>query len=529
MTLYVTDLDGTLLRSDMTLSEKSVSTLNRLMSNGILFTYATARSWNSAHPLVNALKLSIPAVTFNGVFIVDPKNGEHIIENIFSEESLELAEDYFIANKLAPLVYSYIDGRERVSYLSSRLDDVRGYVEAKKADKRLRPVRSYRELFKGRVFYFTLFNPKLELSEMDAVFSRGNGFSRSFMKDTYDDSMWYEIFSSEADKARAVLKVKELLHADELVCFGDNNNDMSMILAADCGIAVDNACEELKKNADIIIKANDENAVAEYIENRELVQNETNRFSQALGAAMIRQRGMHGSVGTQNEKLIHATLKNYYAPFSDEQEIKIGKFYADAVNENGIFEIQTRSLKRLTEKLEAFTAGSHVTVVYPVEAETRTVYINANSGEVIKEAPLRRANPKLKIFAELYSLRDFLPGDNITVILARLRIDKRIYFSGNDIPDMRSRNARKKVYIEKIPLELLEEIRLDSANDYARWLPAGLPERFSKKEFCAAAKESQASLRLELLRTAGIVVQVGKKGRSYIYRIDGGIHCEQAT
>ena len=80
------------------------------------------------------------------------------------------------------------------------------------------------------------------------------------------------------------------------VCFGDNYNDMSMILSADIGVAVSNACEELKRNADIVIGTNDEGAVAEFIRKRENVPKETNRFSEALGRAMIRQKGMHGSV-----------------------------------------------------------------------------------------------------------------------------------------------------------------------------------------------------------------------------------------
>lgn len=517
MTLYVSDLDGTLLRSDKTLSEETISTLNGLTADGVMFTYATARSFSSAAPLVSSLKLTIPAVVFNGVFVVDPKTGERLIENVFSEESFELARDYFITNGLAPLVYSFIDGRERVSYLKDRLDEVRGYVESRSGDKRLRPVRGYRELFKGSVFYFTLFNPKAP-AEADGIFTRENGFSHNYMKDTYDDSMWYEVFAAEASKASAIRQAAGIAGADELVCFGDNSNDMTMILSADIGVAVGNACEKLKRNADVVIGTNDEGAVAEFIRRRENVPKQTNRFSDALGRAMIRQKGMHGSVGTQNEKLIHATLKNYYAPFSDEQEIKIGNFYADAVNEEGIFEIQTRALKRLSEKLRQFTAGSHVNIVYPIEANVRTTYIDTETGEIVKEIPYRSYNPKLKLFSELYSIREFIFDGSVSVILARLKLDKRVYFSGR-MPNMKSRLARKKLYIEKIPLELLEEIRLDTPRDYARWLPAKLPERFTKKEFCAAAKDSPASLRLELLRTAGLLEQVGKSGRSYVYSV----------
>ncbi len=241
------------------------------------------------------------------------------------------------------------------------------------------------------------------------------------------------------------------------------------------------------------------------------------RFSDALSAAMIRERGMHGSVGTQNEKLIHATLKNFYVPCEDEQEIKIGKFFADAVGEDSLYEIQTRSLYSLKEKLKVFTDVAQVTVVHPVEAESRTVYISSDTGEVIKETPFRRINTNMKVFKELYSLRDHLTNENLTIILAKLKIEKRVFFSGDTLPDIRLRHIKKKLRIEKVPLELKEEIRLGNTDDYISLLPKGLPESYTKKEFAKCAKESANSLRLEVLRTMGIVKQISKQGNSYIY------------
>ncbi|MGN1423480.1 MAG: HAD-IIB family hydrolase [Oscillospiraceae bacterium] len=527
MTLYATDLDGTLLRSDKTISDSAAQKLNALIESGVLFTYATARSFNSASPLLGKLNLTCPAVTFNGVFVVDPKTGEHIIENVFTDESFETAKRFFIKHDLAPIVYSYIDGRERVSYIESRLDEVRGYVESRRGDRRLRAVEGYGELFEGRVFYFTLFDPPVEISALDSVFCAENGFSRSFMKDTYDDMMWYEIFGADADKAKAVAQVKALVGADRTVCFGDNGNDLSMISAADTGVAVGNANGELKSAADIIIGTNDEDAVADFITRRESPETSESRFAAAVNAALSRQKGMHGSVGTQNEKLIHAVLKNYYAPFADEQEIKLGRFFADAVSEDGIFEIQTRSLYLLKDKLREFLGAARVTVVHPVDADIRTLYVSTDSGEVVKETPRRRVNPKLKIFEELYSLREFLPNENLSFIIVRLSVDKTVYFSGSKIPDMRSRSVRKKLTIQKIPRAIVEEIRLERPEDYLRWLPEGLPESFTKKQFCAAAKEPASSLRLEVLRAVGLITQTGKTGRSNLYTVTYGKEREQ--
>lgn len=268
MTLYVTDLDGTFLRSDTSVSEYTVKTINRLIESGTLFTYATARSFASASPLVKQLDLRCPAVTFNGAFIVDPKTGERLVENGYSKKSRAVAMDFFLSENIAPLVYSHINGEERVSYLETRMENIRDYVNARRGDKRLRPVKELGSLFEGEPFYFTIINPD-DIAVLDKVFTKENGFARNVQKDTYDDYYWYEIYDHTASKANAVLQLKQLVKADKVVCFGDNFNDISMIEAADIGIAVSNANNELKKAADLIIAGNDDDGVAKYIDNIE--------------------------------------------------------------------------------------------------------------------------------------------------------------------------------------------------------------------------------------------------------------------
>lgn len=252
-----------------------------------------------------------------------------------------------------------------------------------------------------------------------------------------------------------------------------------------------------------------------------IVESDKKRFSDALGAALMNDsKGFHGSVGTQNEKLIHAALKNYYAPFSDEQEIKLGSFFADAVSEDGIFEIQTKALYRLKEKLKAFLEYSRVTVVHPVIGEYRTLFISEDSGEIADEAPPRRQYSKLGIFEELYSIREFLNDENLSIVLVRLKTEKHVYFRGEKLPDMRSRAARKRCIIKQIPLEITEELRLDIPRDYAVFLPERLTGQFTKKQLCAAAKESRSSLRTEVLRTVGLINKVGEVGKEFLYEVN---------
>lgn len=69
-TLYVTDLDGTLLTSQKNVSEYSEKTINALIENGMLFTYATARSLSSASKVVGGIHFQTPIVAYNGCKLV---------------------------------------------------------------------------------------------------------------------------------------------------------------------------------------------------------------------------------------------------------------------------------------------------------------------------------------------------------------------------------------------------------------------------------------------------------------------------
>ena len=72
-TLYVSDLDGTLMRNNEQLSEYTVRTINELVEQGLSFTYATARSIESARPIAGGLKLKLPVITRNGAVLADNK------------------------------------------------------------------------------------------------------------------------------------------------------------------------------------------------------------------------------------------------------------------------------------------------------------------------------------------------------------------------------------------------------------------------------------------------------------------------
>ena len=69
--------------------------------------------------------------------------------------------------------------------------------------------------------------------------------------------------------------------------------------------------------------------------------------------AALRQTEQQG-IGTLGEKTLHGLLKAYFQPDPACQEVAVGSFVADTVRDDGIIEIQTRSLYRLRTKLQYY-------------------------------------------------------------------------------------------------------------------------------------------------------------------------------
>ena len=88
----------------------------------------------------------------------------------------------------------------------------------------------------------------------------------------YTKEQWLEIMPKNATKANAVLKLKQMLGCERVVCFGDGVNDISMFEIADECYAVENADKRLKDTASAVIGSNDTDGVAHRL--LEIFQNE---------------------------------------------------------------------------------------------------------------------------------------------------------------------------------------------------------------------------------------------------------------
>lgn len=261
-TLYVTDLDGTLLNRDEQITDFTANTINELVSRGMIFSYATARSKYTAFKKTEKITAEIPVILYNGAFIIDSLTDEILSSKFFEPQEYAEILNALTQRGVSPIVYSFFENRERYSYIPGEItEEARHFLKTRENDERDTPVNSREELSRGNAFYFACIDSEEKLFPIYERFK--NTYNCVYGKDIYSGDTWLEITSST--KAAAVLKLKALLNCHEIVCFGDGKNDIPMFLVADRCYAMENAAPELKSIATAVIKSNEQDGVANWL------------------------------------------------------------------------------------------------------------------------------------------------------------------------------------------------------------------------------------------------------------------------
>lgn len=269
-TLYVSDLDGTLMHKDLKISDFSVRTINALVEKGVAFTYATARSISSAGTITKDLKLKLPVITRNGAVLADNNTGKIIEKALFTEKEVKMLKDLLPELPKTGFVSCYFgDDMKKVFAGSLHTAELQGYLDYYKDDPSVVTVSDLSEMFMGNPGYVTIIGDKDEIESLYIRTREYNGWECLFQKDVYRDEYWLEIAPRNSTKAKSILKLKEEYGFDKLVVFGDSANDMTMFKIADEAYAVSNAVDELKALATDIIGNNEEDAVAVYLSKAE--------------------------------------------------------------------------------------------------------------------------------------------------------------------------------------------------------------------------------------------------------------------
>lgn len=264
-TLFVSDLDGTLLNNSQALSRFTIDTVNKFTDLGYKFCYATARSNATASIVTDGICKNMPVIVYNGTFILENGSQRILKGNYFSDSDADRITNTLLEHGISPIVYAFIDNKERFSFVPDSINQMTDDFIATRDDPRKR-IATASQLLDGDVFHFTCIDESTKL--LSAYEELKDYYDCVYHIDIYSNCPWLEIQPNGVSKARAVLDLKEMLGLERIVCFGDGVNDIPMFEIADECYAVKNAHESLKRIATGIIDTNENDGVARWIENR---------------------------------------------------------------------------------------------------------------------------------------------------------------------------------------------------------------------------------------------------------------------
>lgn len=226
---------------------------------------------------------------------------------------------------------------------------------------------------------------------------------------------------------------------------------------------------------------------------------------------------MGNSIGTLSEKSIHSEIKNYLEPRKEYQEVKVGNYIADIKKDNEIFEVQTQQFKNLISKLNYYIKnGYNITIVYPLIQEKYINWIDPISTEIVERRKSSYKRYIQDIFKELYWIKDYIVKEQIKLKIITLTAEEYKYLDGYG-----QNNKYKATKIDKVPSKIINEINIQSVNDFKIFLPDTLPKEFTSKDFQKYTRSRSKYLGsgLKILREIGVIKVVRKQGNSYVYEI----------
>jgi len=258
-TLFISDLDGTLLDRNACLPKGYAERINALTSRGAAITYATARTVRSVNRILSGINFTLPIALMNGVLIRDMKKNSYVRAAELPKSSIKTILSVMDEAKLEPFMYTLdredpLDGDPMKTYYRNITSEPMRAFRDERVVRYGKPFLKLDDLTKsaGACIYFCVIGSEGSIKLANEKLRTTVGISTACYRDSYDEVWYLEIFSDCASKKRAVEFLRQYTGAERIVCFGDNLNDLPMFEAADISVAVENAADEVRLAADHI-------------------------------------------------------------------------------------------------------------------------------------------------------------------------------------------------------------------------------------------------------------------------------------
>ena len=284
--LITVDLDGTLLNKYGEVSEYTKNIIKKVTDQGILVVLASGRISESVLTIAKEIGANKYYISGNGSVLYDMQKKEIIYEKYLSKEKvLELielceknsiyyniySESSVIAKSLNYNVafYNYENTKKSSDKKTeiNIVDDVYNYIKTLNTNKFLKMTICD----ENKIVFSSILRKVKDIPDID-VLEVSHMSKKKIKMGTKEVSVGYyytEVSSKNVDKWYAIEEImkKENIAKEEVISFGDNNNDILMIKNAGLGIAMGHSNEQVKKVAKFVTQTNDEDGVAKALEN----------------------------------------------------------------------------------------------------------------------------------------------------------------------------------------------------------------------------------------------------------------------
>lgn len=258
--LIVTDMDGTLLGSDHEITEENKKALKEASNEGINVTVATGRMYSSAKSHISFLNSQVPIIACNGALIKNSATNEIIYSNHINKENslkiLEILERYNV-------YYQYYS--EDLLMCKKLDNDNKNLMKVNKLISNgvnLVLLPDITEHIMNNEILKVVVIEDENISILDDITEELNKIEGLEITKSWFNNI--EIMAKGSNKGNAVRIIAEHLNIekDDIIAFGDNYNDISMLEFAGTGVAMGNADEFVKSKADYVTSKNSEDGVA---------------------------------------------------------------------------------------------------------------------------------------------------------------------------------------------------------------------------------------------------------------------------
>ena len=260
------DLDGTALNHQKQLTERTGAAIQNAAKSGIQIVVATGRTFSSLAPEVLAMPEITCAITSNGAVVNQIPDGAVLLHNYPNPETVSEIAGMIQKEKIDTEVctggQAYIGQSYYDRVLEGKTNRDVQYVKTTR-----HPVPDiYQFLLEHRVAIENInlnFKTLEEKQQWQQRFQKLPGVTptSSFLFNV-------ELGGATTSKAHALQALLDewQMTSQQVMAFGDSENDLGMIQMAGIGVAMANGMEEVKQAADLLAESNEEDGVAKIIE-----------------------------------------------------------------------------------------------------------------------------------------------------------------------------------------------------------------------------------------------------------------------